>query len=202
VTATKRPKRPVRRRTRVIVAAAVVIAAVGALVAGLLFGVRPGRPHAPPLTNDAVYRNDAIGLQFLVPEGWSITSRTELPPGPLAKPLILATYIQGQADHPAELEVLAADVSEGMDLVRFLADNPIGATKWKAVGAPQSVSVNGAPATRVTLVGSTGKVESRREVTAFRRGDRTFLFMITYRAPDSAARDAARRAVESAAWSK
>jgi hypothetical protein len=194
--------KPPRRRVGVIVPVAVLLVAAGVLAAGLLSGGCTRRPKAPPLTNDAVYQNDAIGLRFLVPEGWSIASRTDLPSGSLPRPLILVSYIQGQADHPAELELLAADVPEGADVGGFLADNPIGPRKWRLLGSSRAVTVNGVPATGYTMASGTGRGEGRREATAFRRGDRVFVFLITFGATDSAARDAARRAVESATWSK
>ena len=37
------------------------------------------RPRAPRLSNDPVYQNDAIGLRFLAPEGWTIVSRAAAP---------------------------------------------------------------------------------------------------------------------------
>jgi hypothetical protein len=193
---------PRRRRVWVIISAAVFLAAAGVLAAGLLSGGCTERPKAPSLTNDAVYQNDTIGLRFLVPEGWPIASRTELPPGGLPKPLILASYILSQADHPARLEVLAAEVPEGTDLYRFLADNPVGPQKWRALGPPQTMTINGAPATRHSMASGSSRAEVRREATAFHRGDRVFIFLVTFGASDSAARDTARRSIESVTWGK
>src|SRR5688572_22928786 len=56
-------------------------------VALLALGCSSDRPKAPPLTNEAVYQNDKIGLRFLTPEGWKVTARTDLPPGQLPRPV-------------------------------------------------------------------------------------------------------------------
>lgn len=196
------PKPGRRGRWKVIAAAAVFVAAAGTIAAGLAFGWRPDRPKAPPLTNSAVYQNDALGLRFLVPEGWSIVSRTDPPRGPLTKVIVLAAYAQSETGHPAELEVLAADRPADADVPQLIAENSIGPANWKPIGPPQAVTVNGAAATRYTLAVRAGGRETRREVTVFRRGDRVYAFFVTFGATDSSARDAARRSVESVTWGR
>jgi hypothetical protein len=197
------PARP-RRRTWAIVSAAVFVLAAGVLTAGLLSGGCPTRPKAPPLTNSAVYQNDRIGLRFLVPEGWSIASRMDPPAGTLPKPLILVSYAYGQADHPGGLELLAAELPDDADVGRFLADNPIGPQKWRPAGRPEPLTINDEPATRYTMSApsGTGRGESRREATAFRRGGRVYVFLATFGATDASARDTVRRSVESVTWTR
>jgi hypothetical protein len=171
-----------------------------ALTAALAGGCGGGRPKAPPLTNDAVYQNDKVGLRFLVPEGWVVVSRADVPSGPLTRTVVLAAYHSPHGERAADLEVLAADVAEGADAGAFAAEHRVGTDRWVRAGAVEQVTVNGAAVTRQLLSSPGGKEEYRREVTAFRRGDRVYAFLITYAAADPASRDAARKAVESATW--
>src|SRR5262245_5986978 len=89
------------RRARRAVLAASLLVLVGC----------SNRPHAPPLTTEAVYQNDAIGLRFLAPAGWPVQSRATLPAGRLTKPIILVSYQRVPGDKPAEFKVLAADLA-------------------------------------------------------------------------------------------
>jgi hypothetical protein len=152
------------------------------------------------LANEPLYQNDKIGLRFLAPEGWSLSSRAELPSGALPKPIVLVAYQLTRGDNPAELEVLAADLAERSDLGPFLIEHRIGAAKWTLKPPAEEVTIHGAAGTRLVLIRKSAKGETRREVTAFQRGGRTFFFLITYSANDSAARDAARQSVESVSW--
>ena len=168
-----------------------------------------GAAQGAALANDTVYQNDKIGLRFLAPDQWSVSSRAELPPGALPKPVILVAYQSGKGDSTSELEVLVADLAADADLGRFLADHRIGAAGWTIKSAAETVTINGAEATRLfqTRVdkgskGSKGKGEIRREATAFRRGGRVYFFIITFVAGDGLARDAARQSVQSVTWSR
>jgi len=158
------------------------------------------RPNAPPLANEPVYQNEKIGLRFLAPAGWTLTSRAELPSGALPKPIVLVAYQLTKSDNPAELEVLAADLPDRSDLGAFLLEHRIGAATWTLKPPTEEVTINGAKGTRLVLIRKSGKGETRREATAFQRGGRMFVFLITYSANDSADRDAARQSVESVSW--
>ena len=171
-----------------------------ALVVALAAAGCSDRPHAPRLSNDPVYQNDTIGVRFLAPEGWSIVSRSELPPGTLPRPVVMATYVQSKGERPAEFELMAADLPDGADLGQYLAENRIGPEKWAVKSAGQPVTVNGVAATRYTLARGSGRNEFRREVTAFRRGGRVYFFIITFGVSDPENRDQARKSVESVTW--
>jgi hypothetical protein len=172
-----------------------------ALLLVLLAGGCSDRPRALPLSYEAVYQNDKIGLRFLAPEGWTITMRTELPSGPLPKPIVLVGYVQSKGDKPAEFQLLAADLPEDKDLGVFLTEFRIGADKWVVHQTGQPVTVNGTAGTRYMMTRGTGKNEFRREATAFRRGGRVYFFIITFGVADPDRRDQARKSVESAVWS-
>lgn len=157
------------------------------------------RPKAPPLVNETVYQNDKIGLRFLAPDGWSISTRADLPET-LPKPIVLVAYQLTKGESHSELQVLAADLPEGADYAAFLLEHRIGAAGWTVSAHPQTVSINGRDATRLVLSRKSGKGEIRREATAFRRQGRVYFFLLTFAAGDAASRDAARQCVQSATW--
>jgi hypothetical protein len=173
----------------------IVLLALLLLVAGCA-----ERPKAPPLVNDTVYHNDKIGLRFLAPEGWSMSSRADLPPGTLPKPIILVGYHSKKGD-TAQLELMAADLPADSDLGKFLVENRIGSAVW-TLQPPEKLTINGVEATRHVLTRTASRGEVRREATAFRRGERVYFFIVTFAANDPAARDAARQCVQSANWTK
>lgn len=173
-----------------------------ALLALAAFGCSPDKPKAPPLTNEAVYQNDKIGLRFLTPEGWQITARTDLPPGQLPRPVTLVAYVLNFGGKASDLEVTAADLPADTDLAKFFSTYQVGADRW-AVKPAEAVSVNGVAAERFVMTPASGKGPARREATAFRRdGGRVYFFIVSYPATDPDRRDQARKCVESVAWSK
>ena len=156
------------------------------------------RPRAPALTDDAVYADGRAGLRFVVPEGWVMGMRTVPPPGPLDKPVQLVRYQSPNPAKAADLELLAVDLPAGDDVGKYLAEHLAGGRKW-AAGPVQPLTVNGAAATRYEYTAA-GSHPMRREVTAFRRGGRVYLFTTTFGAGDTDVRDQSRRAVESVVW--
>jgi hypothetical protein len=175
---------------------------VGLLASFAAVGGCTERPKAPPLVNEAVYQYESIGLRFLTPEGWSITSRAILPPGPLTKPMMLVAYHEKQGEQPAALELLAADLSEDSDLEKYLLENPLGKGLWTIKSPAEKIAVNGAEATRYLLSQQEGKTEHLREITSFRRGGRVYFFIVSFAAIDLGSRDQVRRSIESVTWTR
>ena len=155
------------------------------------------RPRAPALTTEAVYENDAAGVRFVVPEGWVTSGKTALPPGTFDRPIRLVGYA-ATVGH-AGLDLYAIDLPAGQELPAYLDQHAIGADKWVAKGPGKSETINGVTATRYTHT-SAKKGDRIRELTAFARGSRTYVFVLVYSTTDSSARDAGRRAVESTTW--
>jgi predicted Zn-dependent protease len=160
------------------------------------------RPQAPPLTAEAVFQYEEIGLRFLAPAGWPIQSRAVLPTGPLRKPIVLVAYQKGAGEKPAEFKLVVADVSPETNLDQFLSEYRVGTEQWVAVPPTETVTINNAEATRHLQRRTQAKDEIRREVTAFRRGGRVYLFLVVFAATDGGSRDAVRTAVGSVAWTK
>jgi predicted Zn-dependent protease len=160
------------------------------------------RPKAPPLTAEAVFQNEQIGLRFLAPAGWPVRSRAVLPTGQLAKPIVLVSYQRVGGERLAEFSVLVADLPPDANLEQFVAEHRVGAEQWAARPPSRQVTVNGVSATRCLLTRVQGKEEIHREVTAFRRGERVYFFLVVFAASDASSRDAVRVAVESVTWTK
>ncbi|HEV3383642.1 MAG TPA: hypothetical protein VG097_02440 [Gemmata sp.] len=177
------------------------------MIAGLLASIAvvggcTERPKAPPLINEAVYQYELIGLRFLTPEGWSITSRSTLPPGPLTKPMMLVAYHEKQGEHPAAFELLAVDLPEDTDMGKYLLENRLGKGLWTIKSPAEKITVNEAEATRYLLSQQEGKTEHLREATVFRRAGRVYLFIASFAPTDLGSRDQVRRSIESVTWTK
>jgi hypothetical protein len=157
------------------------------------------RPSAPALTNEAVFEDDRAGLRFVVPDGWLMTMRGVAPPGRLNKPAQLVRFQPPVADRAADLELIAVDLPAAQDITKYLSDQQPGVDKWTAAGPPKPVSAGGSEGTRYEYASAT-KAGIRREVSAFRRGDRVYLFLTTFGTNDTASRDQARLAVETTVW--
>lgn len=165
-----------------------------------LAGCGDDKPRAPALTTEAVYQYDPAGLRVLTPDGWVLFARGNPPPRSLDHPFRLAAYQKTEGQARAELELYAIDLPDGQDLLAYLAAHPIGPEKWSAKGPPQAEKINGVEAVRYTQSATWSKGELRRELVAFRRPDRTYLFTLAYPATEPQLRDQARRSIESATW--
>src|SRR5262249_52791913 len=154
-------------------------------------------PRAPALDNGPVYENAKEGVRFVVPDGWVQFARADTPPGRVTQALLLVGYHITNANRLAELELYRADLAEGADLAAFLAANRIGTRDWEPKAAPQRLQVNGAEATRLLFTRRDRKAEFVREVVAFRRGGRLYLFALSAEAGDEVSRDQWRQTLNS-----
>ena len=160
------------------------------------------RPQAPPLTDEAVFQDDRVGLRFLVPAGWVVQSRAVVPDGPLSRTIIVASYRGPAGQRPPTLEVLAADVPADANLERWLAERGSGSEAWAPRPPIRTVTINGAEATQFGQSRVKGTDELRRAVTAFRRGPRVYYFVVRHTAADPNVADAVRTTIDSITWAK
>jgi predicted Zn-dependent protease len=176
---------------------------IGLLVAGWIAGsgCQP-RPKAPALLDEPVYQNDREGFRFLVPEGWIMAARADVPPGPAQKERLLVQYRRANADKQAMLEVSQADLPEPTDLQAYLSGPSFGASRWKSSAAPEPIEVHGVNGTRFRLTAQVRGEQLAREVTAFRRGERVYFFTLLYAPADTSAPEQARRAVGRIVWTR
>lgn len=168
--------------------------------AGLLGGCR-AKPKAPALLDEPVYQSDE-GFRFLVPEGWSMAARGNLPPGPLEKERLLVQYRRSVGDTQATLEVSAADLAEDADLTAYLSAPSFSAKSWKPSGSPESLEVNGKSGTRFRFTARVNGAELAKEVTAFPCGGRIYFFTLLFTPSDAAATEQVRRAIARLVWTK
>src|SRR5689334_537493 len=82
-------------------------------------GCQP-KPKAPALLDEPVYQTDE-GFRFLVPEGWIMSARANVPPGPVEKERLLVQYRRASGESQATLEVSMMDLPEDADLAAYLS---------------------------------------------------------------------------------
>ncbi len=160
------------------------------------------RPSAPPLTAEAVYVNDDVGVRFLSPANWVMQSRANLPNRPLQKPIVLVSYQRADAQTPAEFAVIATELAAGSDVDTFITNFRVGSDEWSVQDEPKAITVNAHAATRFVTTRKKENESITREATVFHRGNRAFVFLVTYGASEPASRDAVRTSLESINWSK
>lgn len=169
------------------------------LVLLLLTSCSP-KPVAPALKDEPVYQNDREGVRFLVPDGWTQFAKGDIPPGKLDKERRLVEYKRKTFGKGAGLIVTVVDLEPTADLAAYLAGPAFGAEKWQLKGKPEAIEINRVAAQRFTFVSRIQKEEMVREVVAFRRGERVYLFTGLFASDDARARDQVRRAVGSTVW--
>lgn len=168
-----------------------------AVVVLALAGCQP-KPRAPVLRDGPVYQNNREGFFFLVPDGWTQTARSELPPGKLDRERLLVSYVSsGKA---VEFEVSLADLPPTVDLASYLEGPGFGVTQWKPLKAPEAVEIGGRPATRYVFAGQSAREKMTKEVVVFRKDDRAYFFTGVYLASGDKARGQIGRAVASISW--
>ena len=168
------------------------------LFAFLLLVGCAGRPKAPVLGHDPVYRNSHEGFRFVAPEGWAQTASANFPSDAMDKERMLVRYEGRTGDSSAILEVSCINLPETTDPSSILDAPSHGVSRWKRDGTAQSIEIHGQPATRYAY--RSGK--TAKEVVLFRRGGRGYFFTSVYAADDLKSRDLIRQAVESVVWTR
>jgi hypothetical protein len=169
------------------------------LLAAALAGCE-GRPSAPPLQEGRVYRNDREGFRFFAPEGWPQRARGEAPRGKLDSERLLTEYKCMTCARPATLVVSVAEIPAGTSLSDYVTRTTLKGEKWQLRGAAEHFKINEEPAVRIVYTQRVGKDEMVREVVAFRRGARVYLFKGFYADSDAKSRKEIRGAVDSVVW--
>jgi hypothetical protein len=196
------PKPGEKRRQVILVLAGFLGLVVVLGLLAVLSAVAGSRPRAPALLNEPVYNNTREGFRFLAPEGWTVHSRGETPPGPVDKECLLINYQRTGAEKPAQFEVTLADHPSSSDLEAYLAGPSYGAEKWREKTSPETLDLDGVAATRYVFTARVAKDDLTKEVVAVRRSGRVYFFLALYPSGDTAARDQVRRAVASTKWKK
>jgi hypothetical protein len=174
---------------------------IPALLAVLLLGGCRGRPKAPALTDEGVFQSDE-GFRFVVPEGWIMAARGNVPPGTLDKERLLVQYRRAQGADQATLEVSAADLSQDTDLTAYQSGPSFSAKSWKPCSQPEPLNIGGVDGSRSRYSGSINGYALDKEVTAFRRGGRVYFFTLLFSPKDATAPEQAHRAIDQLVWTK
>lgn len=164
------------------------------------WGCQP-KPKAPALIDEPVFQS-AEGFRFLVPEGWIMAARANVPPGPVEKERLLVQYRRASGESNATLEVSLVDLPEQTDLATYLSRPSYSARHWEQSGQAESMEAGGMTGTRFRLRASIEGKELAKEVTAFRRGGRVYFFTLLYPPKDTAASEQVRRAIAHLEWTK
>src|SRR5215469_13304485 len=172
----------------------------GLLIAAALlgWGCQP-KPKAPALLDEPVYQSEE-GFRFLVPEGWIMSARANIPPGPVEKERFLVQYRRASADKQATLEVSRMDLPEETDLAEYLSGPSFSARHWQPSAPAEKVEAGGVRGSRFHFTARVNKAEMAKEVTAFRRDGRVYFFTILFSPKDASAPEQVRRAIGHLVW--
>ncbi len=178
--------------------------ALGSLLVMLAFMLLAGcnpKPKAPALLDEPVFQSDE-GFRFLVPEGWIIAARGNVPPGHLDKERLLVQYLRTDSDAQATLEVSVADLPEDANLAAYLSGPSYSARQWKQIGSQEKLEAGGRPGDRYRFTARINNAVVDKEVTAFRRGGRVYFFTLLFPHAEATAPEQIRRAIGRLVWTK
>ena len=186
-------------RTRLALWALACVSAV--FLVGLSSAGCQPRPKAPALLDEPVFQSDE-GFRFLVPEGWIMAARSNVPPGPVEKERLLVQFRRVVGDKQATLEVSLADLSEDTDLTAYLRGPAFSASHWDQAGSPESLEAGGRAGERYRFTARVNSMRLAREVTVFRRGGRVYFFTLLYSPDDATAPEQVHRSEGRIVWTR
>lgn len=156
------------------------------------------KPRAPALSDSPVYQNKREGIRFLVPDGWTQSASSDLPPR-IEGDVLLVRYKMKTPGQSASVEIRCFDEDEPTDLSNYHAEPSHAVAKWKLVNE-ESIEINEANAKRLAYIGVMRGKRMTKEVVAFRRDDRVYSFLGLFWSSDEKARQQLRRAIDSVIW--
>jgi predicted Zn-dependent protease len=156
-------------------------------------------PKAPVLRDEPVYQNLAAGFRFEVPEGWTQVAKGEVA-GEARQERLLVEYKLAASNQLAGLQVTAVDLPPSTDLEKYLLGPSYGMESWQATAPAETIQVQGAEGKRFAFEARPRKEETSREVVAFRRQGRVYLFTGVFKSDDTKARDQVRGTIKSLIW--
>jgi hypothetical protein len=158
-------------------------------------------PRAPELVDTPVYQSKSEGFRFRVPEGWTQTASSSLPPGQFEGENFLVRYLVQSPAGGSTLQVLCLTDRDGtVDLAEHNAIPSFGVENWAIQGPAESLDVGGIEAQRMQYQGTLGGRTMHKEVLCARRGERIYSFVGLYSDGDEKAQLAIRRALDSLIW--
>lgn len=161
-----------------------------------------GQPAAPILSDAPVYRNTTEGFRFLVPEGWTQTASSTLPPGKIPAEVFLVRYRVMSPEAGATLQVLCMSDDQSLDMEQHHGEGSFRAGKWDVVQPLQKIEINKRQADRITYKALAENREMSKHVTCFRVNGRVYSFVGLYFSIDDHARQQIERAADSVIWER
>lgn len=157
-------------------------------------------PEAPELVDSPVYQNDREGFRFRVPEGWTQTASSNLPPGDFEGENFLVRYLVQSPGGGSTLQVLCFTDRDSADLEQHHAKPSFGVTQWTPTSPAEPVDLDGTTAQRMEYEGRLRGKRMHKEVLCVRRGNRVYSFIGMFVDGDDKAQHAIRRALDSLIW--
>lgn len=158
-------------------------------------------PRAPELVDSPVYQSKSEGFRFRVPEGWTQTASSSLPPGQFEGENFLVRYLVQSPAGGSTLQVLCLTDREGtVDLTEHNSIPSFGVENWTIKEGAETLDVGGVQAQRMQYQGTLGGRTMHKEVLCARRGERVYSFVGLYSDGDEKAQLAIRRALDSLIW--
>ncbi|HZU36061.1 MAG TPA: hypothetical protein VFA18_09140 [Gemmataceae bacterium] len=158
-------------------------------------------PVAPALEDGPEFRDAQEGFRFLVPEHWTQYAHAAVPPGRLTDERMIVEYNLQAVAKPASFGVTCVDLDPSTDIAKYVASHVPGGASWKLKAPSKPCEIQGVPAEKMTFVSHPpGADELTRDIVAFRRGQRVYLFTGVYATSDKEAREQVQQAMDSILW--
>lgn len=157
-------------------------------------------PRAPELIDSPVYQNTSEGFRFRVPEGWTQTASSNLPPGDFEGENFLVRYLVQSPEGGSTLQVLCFVDGNSTNLEEHNAEPSFGVQDWKITTPSAPSEVGDMPAERITYEGTLQGKTMHKEALCVRRGNRVYEFVGLYFDGDDKAQQSIERALASLVW--
>lgn len=160
------------------------------------------QPAAPLLSDSPVYRNASEGFRFLVPEGWTQSASSLLPPGKLTGEIFLVRYRVRSPEAGAMLQILCMNDDKSLDLEEHHAKGSFRAGAWNIIQPRKAITINKTVADRMIYKAAMDQREMHKHVTCFRQNGRVYSFVGLYWSNDEQAQQQIERAADSIIWDR
>ncbi len=173
---------------------------------GLLLGAIAGTcgcdsaPRAPLLRDSPVYHSESEGFRFRVPEGWSQSTNSVLPPGDLPGDTFLTRYQVKTTEGGASMQIICCNDVATDQLEKHWSGPAFGVKTWKLEEPLANVKAGPVAGERIVYSGLIGNKTIIKHVTCLHKNKRLYSFVGLYRQNDVFARQQIERALDSLIW--
>jgi len=136
----------------------------------------------------------------MVPDGWTQTASSILPEGELEEEAFLVRYRVKSPVAGSTLQVECFQGNGQSDLQEHHSAASYRVNRWDPAGEPQTVTIGGRQAQRMSFQATLDERQLSKEVTCFRKGNRVYSFVGLFASQDEKAQQQIQRAVNSLIW--